>query len=81
MKSLLLVLLLILSGCTTKTQIIAPDGQMWEIRSGSDSVVKYTPSEISNGPTFEVDNRGGEGVVEGAMKLIIYDMFRPKDSD
>ena len=77
----LLLVLLILTSCTYKTSIMSPDGEVWEIRSKGDAMVEYVPPLIANAPTIKVDNRGKEGVIEGVLKLYMFDKLNREDAD
>ena len=66
-KVLIFALVLALSGCTVKTQIIEPDGSTYTVKSGSDALitVKNYDYEIT------VDNRGKSNIFESLLGWLL----------
>ena len=60
---LLIIIILLCFGCSTKTQFIESDGSIFTIKSGSDSLVvmKDKDREIT------VDNRGKPNIFESLL--------------
>ena len=59
----ILIVILFISGCSTTTQFIEPDGSIFTIKSGTDSLVvmKDKDREIT------VDNRGKPNIFESLL--------------
>lgn len=59
----ILILVLFISGCSTKTQFIESDGSIFTVKSGTDSLVvmKDKNREIT------VDNRGKPNIFESLL--------------
>ena len=63
LKVLIGALVLVLVGCTVKTQIIEPDGSTYTVKSGSDALVTIK----SAGRETIVDNRGNPNIFESLL--------------
>jgi hypothetical protein len=50
-----------------ESYVVGPDGEKWTVSITRSGYVKYTHPD---GHIIEVDNRGREGFLEGAAKLI-----------
>ena len=63
----MLIVILLLSGCTVKTQIIEPDGSVYTIMSKSDAkvTVKSANREIM------VDNKGKPNIFESLLGWVL----------
>ena len=59
----ILIVILLISGCSTKTQFIESDGSIFTVKSGTDSLVvmKDKNREIT------VDNRGKPNIFESLL--------------
>ena len=63
MRYFLMFLILIIFGCTTKTQIIEPDGSIYTIKSKTDSLVVMNRGDWN----ITVDNRGKPNIFESLL--------------
>ena len=59
----ILIILLFLSGCQTTTEFIEPDGSVFTVKSGSDSLVTMK----DKGRDVTVDNRGKPNIFESLL--------------
>ena len=59
----ILIVILFISGCSTTTQFIEPDGSTFTIKSGSDSLVTMKDKDQE----FTVDNRGKPNIFESLL--------------
>lgn len=71
----LIPLLLLICGCTVKTQIIEPDGRTYTIKSKTDSlvIVKRADWEIT------VDNKGKPNIFESLLGWMLLKTPEIKD--
>ncbi len=60
---LLMIIILLFLGCSTKTQFIESDGSMFTIKSGADSLVVMK----NKGREITVDNRGKPNIFESLL--------------
>jgi hypothetical protein len=62
-----LVLILLLTGCTVKTQIIEPDGSVYTVKSKTDAMVtvKHNDWEVV------VDNKGKPNIFESLLGWLL----------
>ena len=63
MKYFLILLIVIMFGCATKTQIIEPDGSIYTIKSKTDSLVVMKKGDWD----ITVDNRGKPNIFESLL--------------
>jgi hypothetical protein len=66
LRPLIIILALLLTGCTAKTTITQPDGQTYEVVSQKDAVVH---AKLSNAVSLTVDNRGEGGIMSDIIKM------------
>lgn len=62
-KILAVALILAISGCTVKTQVIEPDGSIYIIKSKTDSLVVMNKGDWQ----ITVDNRGKPNIFESLL--------------
>jgi hypothetical protein len=65
-RPLILLLTLLLAGCTATTTIMEPDGKTYQVVSQKDAIVH---AKISNGVELTVDNRGEGGIMSDIIKM------------
>jgi hypothetical protein len=66
MRPLIIILLaLLLAGCSFKTVIVEPDGREYTVLSQKDALVH---AKLSNGVDLTVDNRGNGGIMSDIIK-------------
>ena len=65
---ILMIALIFACGCTVKTQIIEPDGNIYTINSKSDAMVAFK----SNGREITIDNRGKPNIFESLLGWLIF---------
>jgi hypothetical protein len=65
-RPLIIILALVLAGCTAKTTITQPDGKTYEVVSQKDAVVH---AKLSNSVSLTVDNRGEGGIMSDIIKM------------
>jgi hypothetical protein len=65
-RPLILLLALLLAGCTAKTVITEPSGARYTVESQKDAIVH---AKISNGVELTVDNRGEGGIMSDIIKM------------
>ena len=66
MKKLILLLLL-LQGCSVKTTITDPDGRMYVVHSRKNAVVEYSEGNAN----IKIDNRGLHGFIEQIIGAVV----------
>ena len=66
MRTVLIIMALLIVGCTTITTITEPDGKVYVIESRNDALVH---AKLSNSVSLTVDNRGKPSTLDELIKL------------
>ena len=70
MKYIIIISILLLSGCTTTRTVTMPDQSVYEIRAEKEDMVTFKKGDTE----ITVDGRPGPGMIEQLMAIMFMNM-------
>lgn len=65
----IMVIALLLSGCSIKTTITDPDGRIYIVKSRKNALIEYKEKDVE----IKIDNRGNRGFIEQVFGALLID--------
>lgn len=67
---ILIISLIILSGCTATREIIMPDGVIYTVKAQTNDMITFKTGDIE----ITVDGRGRPGIIEQALGIMFMNL-------